>query len=229
MEPVPPTLEPQPAGPPAPGTSLAGRLLNILAAPGDVFGEIKTTPPRVANWLVPAVLFMVLSWLSAGLIFSQPAIRQQISELSTKAIDRQVEKGKLSSTQAEQARAAAEKFGSVGYEIGAVFAPVFAAFASPFFGGLILWLVGSFALKGPFPYLKAVEVAGLSNMILALNVIVKTLLILITGNLFASTSVALAVKDFDPQSSVHSLLAMMDVMVLWLLTVRSIGLARLSG
>ena len=83
MEPVPPTLEPQPAGPPAPGTSLAGRLLNILAAPGDVFGEIKTAPPRVANWLVPAVLFMVLSWLSAGLIFSQPAIRQQISELST--------------------------------------------------------------------------------------------------------------------------------------------------
>jgi hypothetical protein len=74
-----------------------------------------------------------------------------------------------------------------------------------------------------------VEVAGLSNMILALNVIVKTLLILITGNLFASTSLALVVKDFDPQSSVHSLLAMMDVMVLWLLTVRSIGLARLSG
>ncbi|MGO9538705.1 MAG: hypothetical protein ACLPYM_16490, partial [Limisphaerales bacterium] len=34
---------------------------------------------------------------------------------------------------------------------------------------------------------------------------------------------------FDPQNSVHSLLAMVDVMVLWLLTVRSIGLARLSG
>ena len=114
-------------------------------------------------------------------------------------------------------------------EIGAVVGPVFAAFISPFFGGLILWLVGSFALKGPFPYMKAVEVAGLSNMILALGVIVKTLLILITGNLFASTSLALAVKDFDPQNSVHSLLTMMDVMVLWLLTVRSIGLARLSG
>src|ERR1035438_1402524 len=210
MEPIPTTPEPPPGASPTSTMSLAGRLLNVFAAPGDVFGEVKTAAPSVTNWLVPAVLFMVLSWLSAGLIFSQPAIRQQISELSTKAIDRQVEKGKLSSTQAEQARAAAEKFGGVGYEIGAVVAPVFAAFASPFFGGLILWLVGSFALKGPFPYLKAVEVAGLSNMILALNVIVKTLLILITGNLFASTSLALAVKDFDPQSSVHSLLAMMD-------------------
>jgi hypothetical protein len=203
--------------------------MNVFAAPGDVFSEVKTSAPSVANWLVPAILFMVLSWLSAGLIFSQPAIRQQISEISTKAIDRQVEKGKISSAQAEQARAAAEKFGRIGSEIGAVVGPVFAAFISPFFGGLILWLVGSFALKGPFPYMKAVEVAGLSNMILALGVIVKTLLILITGNLFASPSLALLVKDFDPQNSVHSLLTMMDVMVFWLLTVRSIGLARLSG
>ena len=89
--------------------------MNVFAAPGDVFSEVKTAAPSVANWLVPAILFMVLSWLSAALIFSQPAIRQQISELSTKAIDRQVEKGKLSGAQAEQARAAAEKFGRVGY------------------------------------------------------------------------------------------------------------------
>ena len=40
--------------------------------------------------------------------------------------------------------------------------------------------------------MKAVEVAGLSNMILVLDVMVKTLLILITGNLFASPSLALA-------------------------------------
>jgi hypothetical protein len=225
MESMPPT----PELPPAPTTSLAGRLTNVLAAPGDVFSELKTAAPSVANWLAPAILFMVLSWLSAWLIFSQPAIRQQISEMSTKAIDRQVEKGKLSGAQAESARAAAEKFGSVGYEIGAAVVPVFFAFASPFFGGLMLWLVGSFALKGPFPYMKAVEVAGLSNVILSLSVIVKTLLILITGNLFTSPSLALLVKDFDPQNSVHSLLAMMDVMVIWLLTVRGIGLARMSG
>jgi hypothetical protein len=225
MEPVPPT----PESPSAPATSLAGRLINVFAAPGEVFGEVKTAAPSVANWLVPAILFMVLSWLSAALIFSQPAIRQQISELSTKAIDRQVEKGKMSSAQADQARAAAEKIGSVGYEIGAAVVPVFAAFGSPFFGGLILWLVGSFALKGPFPYMKGVEVAGLSGMIVALSIIVKTLLILITGNLFASPSLALVIKDFDPQNTVHSLLAMMDVMVLWLLTVRAIGLSRLSG
>jgi len=224
-----PASEPSPVPAAVPAMPLGGRLMNVFAAPGDVFGEVKTAAPSVSNWLVPAILFIMLSWLSAGLIFSQPVIRQQMSELSTKAIDRQVEKGKLSSTQAEQARAMAEKVGGIGYKISAVVAPVMAAFILPFWGGLILWLVGSFALKGPFPYMKAVEVAGLANMILVLSVIVKTLLILITGNLFASPGLALVVKNFDPQNSVHSLLAVINVMTLWLLAVRSIGLARLSG
>lgn len=209
--------------------SLAGRLVNIFAAPGEVFDEIKTTPHRAVNWLTPALLLIVLSWISGWLIFSQPAIQQQMRDLSNKAIDRQVEKGKLTSAQADQARAAADKFGSIGYKIGAVVVPVFMAFISPFWGGLILWLVGSFALKAPFPYLKAVEITGLANMILVLDVVVRTLLVLITGNLFATLSLTLVVKNFDPQNTIYSLLALVNVMTLWLLAVRSIGLARVTG
>jgi Yip1 domain len=209
--------------------SLAGRLMNIFAAPGDVFDEIKTAPHRAANWLTPALLLIVLSWMSCWLIFSQPSIQQQMKDISNQAIDRQVEKGKLTSAQADQARAAAEKFGGLGYKIGGVVGPVFMAFISPFWGGLILWLVGSFALKAPFPYLKAVEIAGLANMILVLDVVVRTLLVLITGNLFATLSLTLVLKDFDPQNTFHSLLALINVMTIWLLAVRSIGLARLTG
>jgi hypothetical protein len=233
MEPIPPTPESQTTEPPAPATPKAfgavGKLMNVFAAPGEVFGEIKTAPPRTANWLTPALLLIVLSWVSGWLIFSQPAIQQQIRDITNKAIDRQVEAGKLNGAQADQARTAAEKFGSIGYKIGAVVGPVFMAFATPFWGGLILWLVGSFALKAPFPYLKAVEIAGLANMILVLDVIVRTLLVLITGNLFAALSLMLAVKDFDPQNTFHSVLALVNVMTFWLLTIRSIGLARFTG
>jgi hypothetical protein len=209
--------------------SLPGRLINVFAAPGEVFDEIKTAPHRSANWLTPALLLIVLSWVSGWLIFSQASVQQQISDIMNRAIDRQVEKGKLSSSQADQARAVAEKFGPISYKIGGVVVPVLTAFITPFWGGLILWLVGSFAFKAPFPYLKAVEIAGLANMILILDVVVRTSLILITGNLFATLSLALVVKDFDPQNSVHSLLAMVNIMTFWLLAVRSIGLARLTG
>jgi hypothetical protein len=229
MDPMPPTPEPPPAAPPTTATSLPGRLLNVFAAPGEVFDEIKTAPPRTANWLVPAILLIVISWLSAGLIYSQPAIRQQLNDLANKAIDKQVEKGKLSNAQADQARQTTEKLTGMSYTIGSVVGPVFGAFASPFWWGLILWLSGIKALNGNFPYMKAVEAAGLANMILVLETIVRTLLILMTGNLFAAPSLALVVKEFDPQSTIHSLLALVNVMLFWVLIARSIGLARLSG
>jgi len=229
METTAPIPEPQATEPQRQQLSLAGRLLNVFAAPGEVFDDIKAAPHRVANWLTPALLLIVLSWISGWLIFSQPSVQQQLSDISNKAIDKQVEKGKLTSAQADQARTAAEKFGSIGYKVSAVVAPVFVAFMTPFWGGLILWLVGSFALKAPFPYMKAVEIAGLVNMILLLDVIVRTSLVLITGNIFSTLSLALLVKDFDPQNTVHSLLSVVNVMTLWILALRSIGLARFTG
>ena len=202
--------------------------MNVLAAPGDAFEEVKAAGATNANWLMPAILLILISWVGAALIFSQPAIRQQLSELADKSIDRMVEQGKLSSDQAEKARPAAEKMARLTSEIGAVAGAPMAAFALPFWWGLILWLGGK-VLKGNFSYMKGVEVAGLANMILVLDAVVRTLLILVTGNVFASPSLALTVKDFDPQNTLHALCALVNVMLFWVLVVRSIGLARLSG
>jgi hypothetical protein len=66
-------------------------------------------------------------------------------------------------------------------------------------------------------------------MINILEIILRTLLIVGFGNLYASTSLVLLVKTFDPQNTVHSLLALVNVMTFWLLAVRGVGLARLSG
>ena len=77
--------------------------------------------------------------------------------------------------------------------------------------------------------MKAVEVVGLANMVSVLDVIVRTLLIVGLGNLYAAPSLMLLVKEFDPQNTVHSLLALVNVMTFWLLAVRAMGLARLTG
>jgi hypothetical protein len=229
MEPIPPLPETQPAPAPPSAMSLAGRLLNVFAAPGEVFDAVKAASLSNANWLLPAVLLIVASWISAFLIFSQPAVRQQMSELADKKIDRLVEKGKMPGDQAEKAKSTAEKIAVTAAALSATFGALVAAFALPFWWGLILWLGGK-VLKGDFSYMKAVEAAGLANMILALEVLVRTLLVLITGNLFATPGLGLLVlKDFDPQNVVHSLLSVVNVMVLWLLLVRAIGLARLSS
>jgi hypothetical protein len=223
------TTEPQPEVPQPPTMSLGGRLFNVFATPGDVFQEVKAAKVSTANWLVPALILIVVSWLSSLVIFSQPSINHQLSEITEQAIQKQVESSKISEQQAEQARAMGEKWAGISTKIGAALVPVLYGFVTPFFWGLIVWGVGAGLLKADFPYMKAVEVVGLANMLSVLEVILRTLLVVGLGNLYASTSLVLLVKQFDPQNTVHSLLAVVNVMTFWLLAVRGIGLARLSG
>ena len=88
--------------------------MNVIAAPGDVFEEVKTSPPSTANWLAPALIFILVSWLGAALIFSQDSIKQQLSDITNKAIDKQIEKGKIPKERIEATRQVAEKFGGFG-------------------------------------------------------------------------------------------------------------------
>jgi len=224
LTPEAPQETPQP-----PAMSLGGRLLNVLATPGDVFQEVKTTPDTTANWVVPALILIVVSWAAALLIFSQDSIQHQLSEITEQAIQRQIDTAHLSEQQGEQARAMGEKWAGISSRIGAALVPVFTGFVTPFLWGLVVWLLGAQLFKGHFPYMKAVEVVGLANMISVLDVIVRTLLIVGLGNLYASPGPVLLVKQFDPQNPVHSVLGAVNVMTLWLLAVRAIGLARLSG
>lgn len=213
-----------------PPMGLWARLMNVFAAPGEVFEEVRQGPPSAANWLVPALLAMLLGWGGATIIFSLEPVKQQLAEISDQAVQKQIEKMHASPEQAEQIRTAAEKFAGVGQKVGAYGVTAMVAFASPFLWGLIVWLVGSKKFNGGFPFMKAVEVVGLSNMVEVLHGIIKTLLIVGMGSLWASPSAALLVlRDFNPQNPLHSALAALNVMVFWLLAVRAEGLARLSG
>lgn len=213
----------------APTTSLAARLFNVFATPADVFDEVKAAPSSTANWLVPALILILVGWLGAGLIFSQDSIRNQLSEVTEKAIEKQVEKGKLTKQQAESAQQVAEKTAVIGGIIGAGIVPVFVAFGTVFFGGLIVWLAGNKGLQGSFTYMKGVEVAGLASMVGVLGEIVRILLVVGLGNLFASPSLALLMKDVDPQSTMFGVLSVFNLFLFWELGVRSLGLARLTG
>jgi hypothetical protein len=222
------TFESQP-GTPAPTMSLWGRMLNVFAAPGDVFEEVKTAKISTANWLVPALLLVAVSWVAVAVIYSQPPLQQQLRETIDQAIQKQVERTHMSQQQAEQARATGEKWASVTTKAGASLGPLISAFVTPFFWGVIIWVVGAQVLKARLPYMKAVEVVGLANMISVLDAIVRTLLIVGLGNLYASPSLVLLVKNFDPQNTVHGLLPLANVMTFWLLAVRASALARLAS
>jgi hypothetical protein len=212
--------------------SLMARLTKIFTAPGDVYLDVKNYALCLTNWWVPALLFVLASLIAAGLIYSQPAIREQIAEVQDRAMQRQfqpqIDSGTMTQAQVDQIKANAGRYSEIGPIIGGVISPIFAAAITPFWGGFVLWVGAMLLFKRPFPYLKGVEAVGLTLVILALGVIVKALLVVVRGDMFASLSPALFLKDFDSTNPLHTMLMSVDVFVIWALTLRAIALAKLS-
>jgi len=230
MEPIPATPEPQAAEPAAPATSLTGKLMNVFAAPGEVFGEVKTASARAANWLVPVVIFAVVGVVTVCVLFAQPAIRQTIHDQQVKVLDQRVQQGTMTQTQEDQALQVMDKFmGPTMLTVFGSVAVVLNSVVSVFWWALILWLCGRWCLKARFEYMKAVEVAGLATIILVLGLILSTSVAVILGRLYAGPSLGMLVSDFDPTKRAHLLLGAANIIYFWHTAVLGLGLAKLSG
>ncbi|MEI6566501.1 MAG: YIP1 family protein [Verrucomicrobiota bacterium] len=215
--------------PPTVRMSFFARLLNVFAIPGDVFQDVKTSPKSVANWLIPILISAVVGSLSAIVIFSQPNIQQQIKEAQAKTFDQQVKEKKITREQADQMVAMTEKFtGPAMMKTIGVIGSSIASFVRVFWWGLVIYLIGQWFLKVRIPYLKAVEVAGLSIMIAVLGAVVALLLVVNLEKLTAGPNLGLAVKDFDMNSKGHLALGAANIFSFWFVTVISIGLSRLA-
>jgi len=209
--------------------SLAARLFNVFATPGEVFDYIKTRPTVTANWLVPALFYSVVGVVGVWLVLSQPAIQQQMREMTWKAMDQQFAKQKLPPAEVEKIKEKIEPYLGLWTKVASCGGAVVEGFASPFLWGLILFLVGTKALKAEIPFMKAVEVAGLSKMIDVLGALIAKLLAILTSNLMATPSLALLIKEFDTQNPVHMAAGLTDITLLWMLAVRAIGLSKLAN
>jgi len=209
--------------------SLFGRLSNIIAAPGETFDDVKASVPSAANWLVPALIAIVIGWIGVTLIFGNPAIQQQMRDLTDQALQKSFANSNMSQQQQDQSKEAAANMARISQMIIGYVGVPFAVFAITFFWGLVTWLLGVFVFKGSFPFMKAVEVSGLTSVISILDSIITTLLILVMGTVFAAPSLMLLIKGFDPQNSLHAALATLEIFTLWTVAVRAIALSRLSG
>lgn len=204
------------------------RLMNVFASPGEVFEDIRASPPAVPNWLVPALLFAVMGIISSMVMFSQPAIVQKIHEEQAKKMDEMVKSGKMSRADADKAEAMAEKFtGPTMLKIFGSVASVIASFVRLLWWALILWLLGK-VLKRSFGYGKALEVIGLASMITVLGSLVTILLIVNLGRMIATPSLALTIPDFDVTRKSHLMLGTVNLFYFWQIGVLSVGLAKLA-
>lgn len=226
----------QPESLPVPGvenparTSLISRMANMFAAPGDVFDEIKHTRTRFADWMVPVLLGCLIGIIYSFVVFSQENILHGIREAQDKEMQKQVDAGKMSRQQADQALEMMQKFtGPAMMKVFGSVAAIVMSFVMTFLVGTVIWLLGNKVFKGDFSFMKAVEITALSGVINLLGGIVAMLVAVLMGNMAITPGPALLVHDFNAANRLHALLAQLNVMTIWWAAVLALGLARVSG
>lgn len=209
--------------------SVMARIVNIFAAPGEVFDDIKRYPVSHQTWIWPLLIACLAGVIATVVTLSDPSVQQQLRELQDQRLDQLVAEGKLTEESREQAEVAMERFGggalqTVAASVGVVLWSGFLLFGT----ALVLKIVVKLVFKKRVSYMKSVEIVGITGMIGALESIVRMLLVIIVGDLYATPSPSLLLSNFDPGNKVHQMLTTLNVMSIWYLTVLGVGIARIS-
>ena len=206
--------------------SLMERLTNVFAAPGELYENVRLAPKTTSNWLVPWIIFAVVAVIMGQVMMSNPSLTDQLGAVIRQKLEKQVQEGKMPSEQADRAFEFTRP-GSMTFTItriaGSVVGPLIALFVL----GLIYWALGKSVMKAQSPYMKVVEVVGLTFLIGALEQIVTTLLMFLFDSIFASPSLALFVSNFNLENKLHVILSKINIFTFWSMAVLSIGLSKL--
>lgn len=209
--------------------SLLSRLLNVFAAPGELFTHLAASPYRVTNWLVPATLVGLVGLIVNLAIFSNPALVQQVRDLQERELATRVEKGTMRAEDADRAREVMGGIGMTIAKVGGGVAAVLGGLLMPFWWGFLCWLIGRAIFRTPMGYLRGVEVAALASLVAALGLIVTLFLSIGLGRLGAGAHLGMLVTEFDFHNRLHLALAAINAFSLWHLGLLALGTARLLG
>jgi len=192
--------------------SLRERLLNVFANPGDVFEEIVTQPYSRPNWLVPTLL---VCFVGIASLLVAP-----VGDTTTTPVHELVGAGAVPTDQDQTL--------VDSLPLAAALTVISSAFFGTFWSAFVVWFIARVFLRARFPFLKAVEVVGLSSMVLVLGVVVTSLLIVASGDATARAALSLFVRGFNPADKLHSVLSELSLFHLWATAVLAVGLSKLS-
>jgi hypothetical protein len=207
--------------------SALGRMFNVLPTPGEVFEEIKERPVNHWNWLVPAFIWMVVGGALVLLMFSMESFKYEMKKQQEKALQQQVEKGKMTQAQVDQIEQNMPPWVMEIAKIFAVIATAIYAFGIPFIWGTVAWLLCVNVYKTDIEYMKAVEAVGLASAVYILGVVVGGLLSIALGKM-TFVSPAFFIKEFDMSNRNHMIVAALNPFYLWYVGVVAVSISVLA-
>lgn len=217
-----------PPAEPATPMSFIERVTNVFAAPGEAFENVRLTGPTATNWLLPYLIFIIVAIAMGQLLLNNPALVDQLGATIRKGIEQQVQEGKMTQDRADQVYDQFARPGSTWFVVTQIGAITFGSLLALFLIGLIYWMLGKSVMKATVPYMKVIEVLGLSMFLIgAVEQIVTMMFMYLFDSIHATPSLALFVADFDIHNKLHLALSKINAFTCWWLIVFSIGLSKL--
>jgi hypothetical protein len=212
--------------------SFTDKLANIFMSPGELFENVRLTPTTHSNWLVPTILVALMGIVMTVAFMSNPSLTEQIRQQGKEAMDQQFEKqiqqGKMTPEQANQARERAEQFTSPGFlMIGQTVGSVIGPFVGLVVMGLIYWLLGKWGMRSDAPFVKVLEVVGLTNFIGVLEKIITLIMQFTMDSIFAGPNAGLFIAKISSLNPWHMFAMSMNVFTFWTLAIIAVGLSKL--
>lgn len=214
---------------PEPSTemSISDKFVGILSSPGEVYQTIVGTEPNTKNWAIPLVLTIIVGIIFTFVVFTQPAIQQQMQETQYKAMQQRVADGKMTQEQMDRATEMnPAKPGSPMFLIFGSVGVVFVISISLFLYSLVYFVAGKFAFHSIVPYKKILEVNGMAMYVAAVVSLLSMVIVVAMGSIYASLSPVLFISDFDPTNKQHKLMAALNLFEFWNLFVIGVGLSK---
>ncbi len=228
MSEQPVTSEQTPSGQPDEQEKLSfmDKAAGVFYEPSKVFASLKTSPVKIADWLVPVLLLAVVIGISTYVRFSSPDLRFQMAQQQEQRFDKMVAEGKMTADQASQAKERVESGSSTFMVIGIIGAVVMTFII--FFLAAAVWLIiGKVFLKGNVNYSQMMGVAGLSSWISIVGVILSIVITVLLSRLDGGLHLGMLTQMSSDKT--YSLLRSADLFSVWNLAVTSIGIGTLAG
>jgi len=197
-----------------------------VAEPRQLFGELPHRPHTPANWIVPWIILSLTTIVAGVVMLSDDSLMTQLGKLMQETLQGGIDEGAFT---AEEVQWQLRIFGpgSVIFAILWLTGPSAAALATTFGLSLFYSLIGRSAMNARAPFMKIVEVVGLTSMVRALETLATLVCVLMTGSILATPSAALLLGTFDPASTVHFALSRLNPFTFWVIALTALGLAEL--
>jgi hypothetical protein len=224
-------VHPSPHGEPvledeSPSTWMA--LFHAIVSPDSVLLQIADTPVRHLRWLLPVILYVLISLSSVQILAQYPtlndAFRETIRQVLQPGLDEQIREGALTRKQVEWLYTFVTP-GTPQFLFAQGLGLVVGAFATLFGLAFLFWQLAKSAMNSHAPYLKVVEVVGMTFVIACLERIVTMMLMIGTESIYATPGLGLLAIDSAPQSFLYFVLSRINFFTLWELGFISRGLA----